>query len=95
MEPVANRAPVDVDAGASGEIGRVRLQMGSDHFALDSPIERHVYKLALMREGWVIDSNGNLAVHQIHKHGERNQNESYDQSKNEAHLSYGLPRISS
>jgi hypothetical protein len=86
VEAVADGAAFDVNVGAGDEVCGVGLHVGADHFALDPRVERHVDELALMREGWVIDSHGNLAIHQVHEYGEWNQNQSDDESNNEAHL---------
>src|SRR3954463_4459706 len=85
VKAVADGAAVDVDVGTGGEIGGVGLHVGADHFALDPAVERHVDKLALMGEGRVINGDGDLAVHEVHEDGERNQNDPNDESKNEAH----------
>lgn len=85
MKAVANGTAIDVDAGTGGEIGWVRLHVSADHFTLDSAFEGHVDKLALMGEGRVIDGDGDLAVHEVHEDGERNKDDSDDESKNEAH----------
>ena len=85
MKAVADGAAIDIDMGAGDEVRWVCLHVSANHFALDPAIEGHVDKLALMGKGWVIDGDGDLAVHEVDKDGEWNQNESDDQSKNEAH----------
>ena len=85
MKAVANSTALDVDASTCGEIGGVGLHVGADHLTLDSAFEGHVNKLALMGEGRVTDGHRDLAVHEVHEDGERNQNDSDDESKNEAH----------
>jgi len=68
---MTHSAAIDIDARAGGEIGGIGLHVGADHFALDTAIEGHVYELALMRKGWVIDRDGDLAIHQVHEGSER------------------------
>jgi len=85
MKAVASRTSVDVNASAGGKVGGVWFHVGANHFALDPRIERHVDQLALMRKGRIVDCDGDSAVHEVHKHGERDQNESDNQSENEAH----------
>jgi hypothetical protein len=85
MKTVAHGAAVHVDAGAGREVRGVRLHMGADYFTLDSRVERNVDELALMRERRVIDGDGNLAIHEVHKYGEGNQNKSDDESNDEPH----------
>ena len=85
VEAVADGAPVDVDVSAGGEVCGVRLHVGADDLTLDSAIEGQVDELALMREGRVIDGHRDLAIHEVHKYDEGNQNESDDESNDEAH----------
>jgi hypothetical protein len=85
VETVADGAALDIDVSAGGEVCGVRLHMGADHFALDTGIERHVDQLALVREGGIVDCDGHSAVHEVHEYGERDENESDNQSDNEAH----------
>lgn len=86
MQAVADGAAIDVDVGPGGEVGGVGLHVCADHFALNARFEGDVDELAFVGEGWIGDGNGDFAVFEIHDHSERNQDESDDQAKDEAHV---------
>lgn len=85
VKSMADCAAVDVDVSAGGEVGGIGLHVRSDHFPLDACVEGNVNELSLHRERRIGYGNGDLAVHQIGDHDERNQNNSNDQAKDEAH----------
>jgi hypothetical protein len=85
VKAVADGAAVDVDVGPGDEVCGVGLHVGADHFTLHSRVEWDVDELALMRKGRVIGGHRDLAIHEVHEYGEGNQNESDDESNDEAH----------
>jgi hypothetical protein len=85
VQSMTEGATLRVDVGSGGEVGLVGLHVGADQFFLNSRIERHVNDLGLMREGWIGDGYRHIAIHEVCKSGERDQDNTDDESEQESH----------
>jgi len=85
VKAVTDDAAIHVYTRSGSEIRRIGLHVGSNDFSLNASLQRHVDQLAFVWERWIRDSDRHFAVHEVDDDDEWDQNDSDDQSKDEAH----------
>ena len=95
VETMAEGAALNVDAGAGGKGGLIRLHVGADHFFLNAGIERDVHQLAFVGKGRIRDRHWDIAIGEVREDCEGNEDNAENESEQESHKYCGLRRFSS